>query len=347
MAALLCACALPLGCSLVQQVAASGIDKPKLSFKSAQLAEVSLDAATVNLVFTVDNPNEQGLSLAESDYLIKVEGKQLVAGKPPGKLQIPGHGSADVTLPASVKFSELASSLSALLSQRSVAYQAAGHLGVDTPLGRVALPFSHQGRLELPKVPEVSVGSPTLKDLSLGSATLMLPVTLSNSNGFALPLGAVTGSLQIAGADVGSVLTPEVGMLAANGKQTVAVPVKLQAQALFIGNVFSHLDKTRSTSIRLAHRADGGELGELAAILALTQELTFPALAAQQALVDRIHRFALRPMGAQYSHTDPNQIFPLVTGGPQTGRIDVFDDAIQVADQNTFGTLFNRLRQFE
>ncbi|MFL5431475.1 MAG: hypothetical protein ACJ79M_17795, partial [Myxococcales bacterium] len=55
------------GCSLLRQMAASGFEKPTMSFKDATLSDVSLSGATVNLVFTVNNPNDAALSLAETD----------------------------------------------------------------------------------------------------------------------------------------------------------------------------------------------------------------------------------------------------------------------------------------
>ena len=221
------------GCTFLKEVAASSFQKPSLTFKDARLGEISLAGATVNLVFDVDNPNAQGLSLGETDYLLKVEGKQLVAGKPPDGFKIPGKGHAEVVLPASVKFAELGQSLVALLSQKSVAYDASGHIGVDTPIGLVALPFQKTGRLDLPTVPQVSIGSPSLSDVSLTSAVLRLPITISNGNAFALPLGAIAGTLNIAGSNVGAVETKEVGTLAAQGKQTVDLPVRIRFTEAF------------------------------------------------------------------------------------------------------------------
>ena len=224
----LCALALPLGCSLFQTIAASGFQNPTLAFKDAQLAEVSLEGATVNLVVSVDNPNSQGISLAETDYQLQIEGNQLVAGKPPAGITIPANGKMDVTLPATVKFSELGSSLAALFSKHTVGYAASGHLGIQTPIGILALPIEKQGQLDLPRVPEVSLGSPSLKNISLTSATLDLPLVLKNPNAFALPLGAVAGALTIAGVEIGSVKTKEVGRVAASASQTISLPVQIR-----------------------------------------------------------------------------------------------------------------------
>jgi len=65
---------------------------------------VSLAGATVNLRLLVNNPNSQGISLAESDYKLSVAGKQAVAGKPAAGRRIPGGGSSEVVLPPRIRF---------------------------------------------------------------------------------------------------------------------------------------------------------------------------------------------------------------------------------------------------
>lgn len=216
------------GCSLIRSIFASGFKQPGLTFENASLSEISLGGATLNLLFKVDNPNSDGLSLAETDYRLLVEGKQLATGKPPGGIEIPPNGSAEVVLPAAVRFSELASSVEAVLKRGAAAYRAEGHLGVKTPVGVVALPFSTQGNVALPKVPSLSVGSPSLGDITLSGATLRLPLVVENQNAFPLPLADVTGALRIAGAEVGNFAARDLGRLDAKAKKTITLPIALR-----------------------------------------------------------------------------------------------------------------------
>jgi LEA14-like dessication related protein len=213
------------GCSFFKSLLVGDFKKPSLTFQDAGLSEVSLGGATLNLNFKVDNPNGESLSLAETDYKLLVEGKQLVAGKPPGGIKIPANGSALVTLPATVRFADLASSVAAVLHKGAASYRGEGHIGVDTPIGVVALPFSTEGKMELPKVPTVTVGSPALTGISLSGATLKLPLEVTNANAFALPLADVTGALHIAGAEVGNFAAKDLGRLEANAKKIVTLPV--------------------------------------------------------------------------------------------------------------------------
>jgi len=206
-------------------MAASGFQKPSLSFKDASLSDVTLGGATVNLIFTVTNPNDASLSLAETDYKLSLEGKQVVAGKPPAGIKIPAKGSSDVTLPASVKFADIAGSIADFLRKEQANYRAEGHIGVDTPIGIAALPFEKEGTVPLPKLPDVSLGTPKIGSLSLTSARIDVPLVFANQNPFALPLGSVSGALRIAGADVGEVGAQPVGRVDAKGAKTVTLPV--------------------------------------------------------------------------------------------------------------------------
>jgi LEA14-like dessication related protein len=229
--ALVLSSAVLCGCSLLQTMAQRR--EPTLSFKDASLSDVTLAGATVNLTFTVENPNPVGISLTQSDYKLSVAGRQLVAGKPPAGLQIPASGSADVTLPAQVRFADLGESVVAVLRQNEVPYRAEGQIGVSTPLGIIPLAFAKEGTLPLPRVPSVTVESPRIASLSLTQATLEVPLTLSNANSFPLPLGSVVGDLSIAGSQVGRIASTSLGRLGAGQSRTVAIPVTVHfAQAL-------------------------------------------------------------------------------------------------------------------
>jgi LEA14-like dessication related protein len=228
--AVLCALAL-CACSLLQGVA--DFREPSVSFKDASLSDVSLGGATVNLTLTVHNPNPQGISLAEADYKLSVAGKQLVAGKPAAGLRIAGGGNSDVVLPVQIRFADLGDSIAAVLEQDHLPYRAEGHLGVSTPLGVLPLGFAQDGTLPVPRLPTVTVQAPRIADMSFTQATLEVPLTLSNSNPFPLPLGSLVGDLRIEGADVGRIASPELGNVDARATRTVAVPVTVRfAQAL-------------------------------------------------------------------------------------------------------------------
>lgn len=217
---LLCSCATLMNLS-------RSFQKPTLSFKSVALSDVSLGGLSLNLTYVLDNPNPLGLSLAEIDYALFVEGHQVVAGKPQKGLEIPASGKRDLVFPANVKFEELAPALATFLTKDVATYRAQGHVGVETPIGLVRIPLSREATFEVPKVPTLSFGTPTVRSLSLQGATVDFPLTLVNRSGYRLPLGSLGGNLSISGSPVGRLATGEVGTLEPKGAKSMTVPFEV------------------------------------------------------------------------------------------------------------------------
>lgn len=213
------------GCAALQRLAAGAFKRPTLTFKTASLRDVSLGGATVDLVYTVNNPNPFGLELASVDYAFFVEGKQLVAGSPPRGLDLRARGNSDLTFPAGVKFADLAPVLSTFLTRDRAAYKAQGTVGIQTPLGVLRFPLEHEGFFDVPKIPQVQFQPPRIANLTFSGATLELPVTVTNRNAFPLPVGGVSGGLLIAGARVGSLATGDLGLLQPGQSRQVTLPL--------------------------------------------------------------------------------------------------------------------------
>jgi LEA14-like dessication related protein len=156
------AVALSSSCATLQALLQASVQTPTLTFKSATLADVSLGSATVNLNYQLTNPNPLGLSLASVEYAFYVEGHQVVAGRPPQGLTIPASGTAEVVLPANVRFADVAPVLETFLNKDVASYRARGVLGIETPLGIVTLPIEKEGTFPVPKLPTVVLQQPRL-----------------------------------------------------------------------------------------------------------------------------------------------------------------------------------------
>ena len=235
-----CAVALSLtasSCATLQDLFKNAFQKPELRFKTVNIRDVSLTGAGINTVWTLENPNPLGLSLAEIDYAFFVEGKQVVAGKPRNGLQIPASGRTELVFPADVKFQEIVPALGTFLNKDTATYRAEGHIGVKTPIGVLKFPISKEGTFEVPKLPTLQFEPPRITNISLAGATLEIPLKLTNRNSFPLPIGGVTGQLKIGGANVGNISTGSLGALEGRGSQVVKVPVTINfASALQAAN---------------------------------------------------------------------------------------------------------------
>jgi LEA14-like dessication related protein len=216
------------GCAALNDLFRSAFVAPTLSFKSVDIKDVSLAGLTLDLVYTLDNPNPVGVQLASVDYLLKVEGKQVVAGAPEAGLAIPASGQAEMRFPATVRFQDLAGVAETFLTRDFASYEASGNLGVDTPIGIVTLPVQKQGQFEVPKVPAVALAPPRITQLSFTGATVELPLTVTNRNSFPLPISGLSGAVKIAGANVGRLSTGDLGALAGNSSKPVSLPIEIR-----------------------------------------------------------------------------------------------------------------------
>lgn len=215
------------GCAALQSLLNGAFKKPTLRFKTARLANASLSDATVDLVYELDNPNSLGLKLASVDYAFFVEGKQVVAGKPKSGVNLKSNGKSELVFPANVRFADIAPVVTTFLNKDVAAFKAQGSLGIQTPIGIVRLPLEKEGTFAVPKIPQVQFQAPRITNVTLSGATVEFPLSITNRNGFPLPVSGITGALKVAGASVGNLNTGNLGMLDASGTKQVTLPLTI------------------------------------------------------------------------------------------------------------------------
>ena len=214
-------------CSLLQSLAGSAFERPSLAFRDVKLDHVDFNGADVQLLFDVTNPNSRGIELGAATYALAIEGHPVATGKPPKGVQVPGKGTATVTMPAHVVWNELAPALEAVLTKKTLGYKASGSIGVDSPIGLLTLPLEHEGVIEPPHLPSVSLQAPRIISIGFTGARLALPLKLTNSNAFPLPLGAVDGIVEIEGAKVGRVALAQPPAVGPSAERTIELPLDI------------------------------------------------------------------------------------------------------------------------
>lgn len=216
---------LPCACSLLGQVAGAAFRRPSLSFQDAHLDHVDFDGADLTLTWLVTNPNALGLDLAQADYALQIEDHAVASGRPQSGLQIPGGATTRVAFPAHLVWKELAPAVQALFAQDIVRYRATGSVGVQSPVGLLTLPFAHEGTFAPPHVPDLSLHQPKIVSIGLTGARLALPLAIGNRNAFPLPIAGILGTVQIGGETVGRLALPAQGVVEANQRKVIDVPL--------------------------------------------------------------------------------------------------------------------------
>jgi LEA14-like dessication related protein len=212
---------LACGCATLKTLTLS---PPSLSFREARVDRADFDGADVTFVYQVQNPNSSELRLTGVAYALDLEGHTLLAGRPPEGLRIPPGDSA-VEFPAHVLWLPL---LAVLQTQPGVVhYKASGTLDVDTALGHLTLPISHEGTLPAPRLPVLALQSPRLLAVNPLGATLSIPLRIGNPNPFPLPLAGIACEVKISGAVVGRIDSPAQGIVDAASERIVTIPLKI------------------------------------------------------------------------------------------------------------------------
>lgn len=234
LSALLGAALLLSGCAELAQYlnlfagsGSSAFKRPTLTLKAARVTDVTLAGLSLETTWQLDNPNALGLSLSSIEYALFVDGHQVLAGAPASGLQLPANGSSELRFPASVKFADLGGLVQTFLTKDRARYRAQGSVGMQTPLGELKLPLATEGDFEVPKVPQVQLGNPRVTNLSLMGATVEFPLTVTNRNGFPMPISQVSGTISVAGAPLGTLSTGDLGEMTAQGARQVALPLQV------------------------------------------------------------------------------------------------------------------------
>jgi LEA14-like dessication related protein len=245
------------GCAGLKDLAASAVQKPTLTFRSASLQALDLEGATVAFTWDVENPNRFGVDLARVGWTIDVDGTRIAAGDLPGGLQIKASGTAPVTFPVRVRFQDVPGIVSLLGSGKDeLRYKLAGTLGVRTPIGIVDLPLSHEDRLKLPSMPKFALEGVSIRSFGLSEIGFDVRVRVKNSNAFALPLGKLDYALAIAGSSVARADGVDLAPVAGGTSAVVAIPVRLDVGSA--GRAAAELARGGEVEVDLAGKASLG-----------------------------------------------------------------------------------------
>lgn len=188
---LLLAAALLFSCSTFRT--AAHFQKPQVTLQSIGFQNITFE--TVDLVFTVavNNPNSAAIKLNRYDYQLLVNNAPFAKGDTKRTVTFDAGKVTPVTIPVTVKFSDLYNAYQALSTRDSTEYQAQLGLYFDIPvLGEKRIQVNRNGFLPLVKAPGLEVTSVQLRDLRLAGADLDVNVMLNNPNTFSLTLRQLT-----------------------------------------------------------------------------------------------------------------------------------------------------------
>ena len=133
---ILSACSLTGGCASMQSILKGvGFQDPTITCRQVDVSNVSLDGVTLDFLFDVTNPNPAGFTIAELEYVLKVNEVEAARGHETKRIRIEPNASTEVRLPYTVKYQNLVSTALSFVKPEGLSYQLNIRFGFKTPLG--------------------------------------------------------------------------------------------------------------------------------------------------------------------------------------------------------------------
>lgn len=83
------------------------IKTPKISASRLSVKNISFTSADLELILNIDNPNAFGISLADTDYSVSINGLESISGKSSSPIVIKEKNTGSIKVPLSLNFIQL------------------------------------------------------------------------------------------------------------------------------------------------------------------------------------------------------------------------------------------------
>jgi len=256
--ALLAAPLVLAGCAGLGELAGAAFEKPRLSFRGVAVEGLDLEGATLDFDFRIENPNPYGVRLARVAFGLDVEGQRVTRGEVAGGLEVPANGAAPVRFAARLRYADVPRFVELVRTRDRVAYALRGAVGVDTPLGVVELPLSHDGEVVLPRLPTLQLAGISARVVSLTELELQVTLGIGNPNAFPIPAGALGYAVQVGADVVARADRARLDGVPASGAGRVVLPVRLSL--LGVGRAAATALRGEGADVRLTGTATFGPL---------------------------------------------------------------------------------------
>lgn len=242
------------GCAEVSKFAAAAVDPPRLTFKAVNVRAFDLEGVTLGFDFDAENRNTFGLKVARVTYGIEIEGTRVLTGDAPGGLSLPAQKKVPLTFTARIRFRDVPGIASLAGKRDAIHYRLAGSVGVDTPLGVLDLPVSHEDALSLPKMPRFALDGLSIRSFSLTRLGLDVKLRISNPNAFPIPAGRLDAALSLGTSRVARIENRTLTAVSSNGSSVVTIPIDLDLGEA--GRAAQALSRGAAVSVGIKGEAD-------------------------------------------------------------------------------------------
>ncbi|MBC7429132.1 MAG: LEA type 2 family protein [Bacteriovorax sp.] len=131
---------LTFSCSSFKKI----VEPPKVKLDNVNIVKMAMTGVDLEIVLGVQNPNNIDLDVKNLTYTLAVKDKEITSGKLKEKVVVKGKQKTVVSLPLTIKYSDLLSSAVMFLKQEGMPYRVKG----SVEIGPFTIPFDDNGNLK-------------------------------------------------------------------------------------------------------------------------------------------------------------------------------------------------------
>jgi LEA14-like dessication related protein len=127
------------------------IEKPGVSLRNVEVADIDLDGQTFVLEFDVENPNPFPLPISSVSYGVELEGMRLASGQTQCAFTVPAGGDSHFEITVDVDLMRTAPQLMFIVRDgiyRDIPYALEGRFAIDVPFAN-PVAFRNEGSIRL------------------------------------------------------------------------------------------------------------------------------------------------------------------------------------------------------
>jgi LEA14-like dessication related protein len=207
------------------------VKSPQAQFQGYDIQDMTMQGTLLSFKFLVDNPNPIGLDKAAYDYVLNIEGQDVLAEKDV-PFTLPAGRESTLNVPVNLEYLKVFKTADAFMQRLlsgtdNIGYDFTGNLKFDILAIPISIPFAQHGQIPLPKIPGMKVQSITLENAGFSEVRLRVNMELTNPNAFPLLPQGLDYQLKVNGQQLSRGTGNTLPQLNTNGRMIYPLLISL------------------------------------------------------------------------------------------------------------------------
>ncbi len=216
------------GCAILDAILGQRIKEPVVRVESVDFGNVSFESLELLFNFTIENPNQLGISLSSFDYELLLNEKSFVKGDQQDGMRIDANAISSVRIPVELKFRDIIESVQSVAQQDSSRYHFKSGFSFSLPvIGDVRIPVQRSGNIPVIKTPSINVAHFKIDNISFTGANATLALNINNPNAFSLGVKNLQYAFTIDGIKVVEGTRNSAVSINRNDDSRIEIPVSI------------------------------------------------------------------------------------------------------------------------